>query len=137
MTEVTKNAAEITKEAIEVMINNDEKESTTIMDDIVKAAIEENEEIIRKRKIDEAKNILSTLEYSIKTSLNRTRYLRAYEKLSAELLKQITELKNKFIETGDANTKKKIIEIRSTYNAKLKDLKDKFNLDFSAVDWGF
>lgn len=60
MTEVTKNAAEITKEAIEVMINNDEKESTTIMDDIVKAAIEENEEIIRKRKIDEAKNILST-----------------------------------------------------------------------------
>lgn len=63
MTEVTKNAAEITKEVIEVMINNDEKESTTIMDDIVKAAIEENEEITRKRKIDEAKNILSTLEY--------------------------------------------------------------------------
>lgn len=137
MTEVTKNAAEITKEAIEVMIDNDEKESTTIMDDIVKAAIEENEEIIRKRKIDEAKNILSTLEYSIKISLNRTRYLRAYEKLSAELLKQITELKNKFIETGDANTKKKITEIRSTYNAKLKDLKDEFNGDFSAVDWGF
>lgn len=137
MTEVTKNAAEITKEAIEVMINNDEKESTTIMDDIVKAAIEENEEIIRKRKIDEAKNILSTLEYSIKISLNRTRYLRAYEKLSTELLKQITELKNKFIETGDANTKKKITEIRDTYNAKLKDLKDKFDRNFSAVDWGF
>lgn len=137
MTEVTKNAAEITKEAIEVMINNDEKESTTIMDDIVKAAIEENEEIIRKRKIDEAKNILSTLEYSIKISLNRTRYLRAYEKLSTELLKQITELKNKFIETGDANTKKKITEIRNTYNAKLKDLKDKFDGNFSAVDWGF
>lgn len=137
MTEVTKNAAEITKEAIEVMINNDEKESTTIMDDIVKAAIEENEEIIRKRKIDEAKNILSTLEYSIKTSLNRTRYLRAYEKLSTELLKQITELKNKFIETGDADTKKKIMEIRNTYNTKLKDLKDKFDGGFSAVDWGF
>lgn len=137
MTEVTKNAAEKTNEAIEVMINNDEKESTTIMDDIVKAAIEENEEIIRKRKIDEAKNILSTLEYSIKTSLNRTRYLRAYEKLSTELLKQITELKNKFTETGDANTKKKITEIRDTYNAKLKDLKDKFNGNFSAVDWGF
>lgn len=137
MTEVTKNAAEITKEAIEVMINNDEKESTTIMDDIVKAAIEENEEIIRKRKIDEAKNILSTLEYSIKISLNRTRYLRAYEKLSTELLKQITELKNKFIETGDANTKKKIAEIRITYNDKLKDLKDKFDRNFSAVDWGF
>ena len=137
MTEVTKNAAEITKEAIEVMINNDEKESTTIMDDIVKAAIEENEEIIRKSKIDEAKNILSTLEYSIKISLNRTRYLRAYEKLSTELLKQITELKNKFIETGDANTKKKITEIRDTYNAKLKDLKDKFDRNFSAVDWGF
>ena len=137
MTEVTKNAAEKTNEAIEVMINNDEKESTTIMDDIVKAAIEENEEIIRKRKIDEAKNILSTLEYSIKISLNRTRYLRAYEKLSTELLKQITELKNKFIETGDANTNKKIMEIRSTYNAKLKDLKDKFDRNFSAVDWGF
>ena len=137
MTEVTKNAAEITNEAIEVMINNDEKESTTIMDDIIKAAIEENEEIIRKRKIDEAKNILSTLEFSIKTSLNRTRYLRAYEKLSTELLKQITELKNKFIETGDANTKKKITEIRNTYNAKLKNLKDKFNENFSAVDWGF
>ena len=137
MTEVTKNAAEITKEAIEVMIDNDEKESTTIMDDIVKAAIEENEEIIRKRKIDEAKNILSTLEYSIKTSLNRTRYLRAYEKLSAEFLKQITELKNKFIETGDANTKKKIMEIRNTYNAKLKDLKDKFDGNFCTVDWGF
>lgn len=137
MTEVTKNAAEITKDAIEVMINNDEKESTTIMDDIVKAAIEENEEIIRKRKIDEAKNILSTLEYSIKISLNRTRYLRAYEKLSTELLKQITELKNKFIETGDANTKKKIEEIRITYNDKLKDLKDKFDRNFSAVDWGF
>ena len=137
MTEVTKNAAEITNEAIEVMINNDEKESTTIMDDIVKAAIEENEEIIRKRKIDEAKNILSILEFSIKTSLNRTRYLRAYEKLSTELLKQITELKNKFIETGDANTKKKITEIRDTYNAKLKNLKDKFNGNFSAVDWGF
>lgn len=137
MTEVTKNAAEITNEAIDVMINNDEKESTTIMDDIVKAAIEENEEIIRKRKIDEAKNILSTLEYSIKTSLNRTRYLRAYEKLSTEFLKQITELKNKFIETGDANTKKKITEIRDTYNAKLKDLKDKFNGNFGAVDWGF
>ena len=137
MTEVTKNAAEITNEAIEVMIDNDEKESTTIMDDIVKAAIEENEEIIRKRKIDEAKNVLSTLEFSIKTSLNRTRYLRAYEKLSTELLKQITELKNKFIETGDANTKKKITEIRDTYNAKLKDLKNKFNGNFSAVDWGF
>lgn len=137
MTEVTKNAAEITKDAIEVMINNDEKESTTIMDDIVKAAIEENEEIIRKRKIDEAKSILSTFEYSIKTSLNRTRYLRAYEKLSAELLKQITELKNKFIETGDANTKKKITEIRNTYNAKLKDLKDKFDGNFGTVDWGF
>lgn len=137
MTEVTKNAAEITKEAIEVMINNDEKESTTIMDDIVKAAIEENEEIIRKHKIDEAKNILSTLEYSIKISLNRTRYLRAYEKLSAEFLKQITELKNKFIETGDANTKKKIMEIRDTYNAKLRDLKGKFNENFGAVDWGF
>ena len=137
MTEVTKNAAEITKDAIEVMINNDEKESTTIMDDIVKAAIEENEEIIRKRKIDEAKSILSTLEYSIKISLNRTRYLRAYEKLSTELLKQITELKNKFIETGDANTKKKIAEIRITYNDKLKDLKDKFARNFSAVDWGF
>ena len=137
MTEVTKNAAEITNEAIDVMINNDEKESTTIMDDIVKAAIEENEEIIRKRKIDEAKNILSTLEYSIKTSLNRTRYLRAYEKLSTEFLKQITELKNKFIETGDTNTKKKITEIRCTYNTKLKDLKDKFNGNFGAVDWGF
>lgn len=137
MTEVTKNAAEITKDAIEVMINNDEKESTTIMDDIVKAAIEENEEIIRKSKIDEAKNILSTLEYSIKISLNRTRYLRAYEKLSTEFLKQITELKNKFIETGDANTKKKIAEIRTTYNNKLKDLKDKFDRNFSAVDWGF
>lgn len=137
MTEVTKNAAEITKEAIEVMIDNDEKEYTTIMDDIVKAAIEENEEIIRKRKIDEVKNILSTLEYSIKISLNRTRYLRAYEKLSTEFLKQITELKNKFIETGDANTKKKITEIRNTYNAKLKDLKDKFDENFSAVDWGF
>lgn len=137
MTEVTKNAAEITNEAIEVMINNGEKESTTIMDDIVKAAIEENEEIIRKRKIDEAKNILSTFEYSIKTSLNRTRYLRAYEKLSTEFLKQITELKNKFIETGDANTKKKITEICNTYNTKLKDLKDKFDGNFSAVDWGF
>lgn len=137
MTEITKNAAEITNEAIEVMINNDEKESTTIMDDIVKAAIEENEEIIRKRKIDEAKNVLSSLEYSIKTSLNRTRYLRAYEKLSTELLKQITELKNKFIETGDVDTKKKITEIRSTYNTKLKDLKDKFNNNFSTVDWGF
>lgn len=137
MTEVTKNAAEITNEAIEVMINNDEKESTTIMDDIVKAAIEENEEIMRKRKIDEARNILSALEYSIKISLDRTRYLRAYEKLSAELLKQITELKNKFIETGDVNTKRKITEIRSTYNAKLKDLKDKFNGNFDAVDWGF
>lgn len=137
MTEVTKNAAEITSEAIEVMINSDEKESTTIMNDIVKAAIEENEEIIRKRKIDEAKNILSTLEFSIKTSLTRTRYLRAYEKLSAEFLKQITELKNKFIETGDANTKKKITEIRDTYNAKLKDLKNKFNGNFGAVDWGF
>lgn len=137
MTEVTKNAAEITNEAIEVMINNDEKESTTIMDDIVKAAIEENEEIIRKHKIDEAKNVLSSLEYSIKTSLNRTRYLRAYEKLSTELLKQITELKNKFIETGDVDTKKKITEIRSTYNIKLKDLKNKFNGNFGAVDWGF
>lgn len=137
MTEVTKNAAEITSEAIEVMINNDEKESTTIMNDIVKAAIEENEEIIRKRKIDEVKNILNTLEFSIKTSLTRTRYLRAYEKLSAEFLKQITELKNKFIETGDANTKKKITEIRDTYNAKLKDLKNKFNGNFGAVDWGF
>ena len=122
MTEVTKNAAEITNEAIEVMINNAEKESTTIMDDIVKAAIEENEEILRKRKIDEAKNILST---------------RAYEKLSTELLKQITELKNKFIETGDADTKKKITEIRNTYNAKLKDLRDKFDGNFSTVDWGF
>lgn len=137
MTEVTKNAAEITNEAIEVMINNDEKESTTIMDDIVKAAIKENEEIIRKRKIDEAKNILNNLEYSIKISLNRTRYLRAYEKLSTEFLKQITELKNKFIETGDANIKKKIAEIRITYNDKLKDLKDKFDRNFSAVDWGF
>lgn len=137
MTEVTKNAAEITSEAIEVMINNDEKESTTIMDDIVKAAIEENEEIIRKRKIDEAKSILSILESSIKTSLNRTRYLRAYEKLSTERLKQITELKNKFIETGDADTKNKITEIRNTYNTKLKDLKDKFNGNFDAVDWGF
>lgn len=137
MTEVTKNAAEITNEAIEVMINNDEKESTTIMDDIVKAAIKENEEIIRKSKIDEAKNILNNLEYSIKISLNRTRYLRAYEKLSTEFLKQITELKNKFIETGDANIKKKIAEIRITYNDKLKDLKDKFDRNFSAVDWGF
>lgn len=44
MTEVTKNAVETTNETIEVMINNDEKESTTIMDDIVKAAIEENKE---------------------------------------------------------------------------------------------
>jgi hypothetical protein len=137
MTEVTKNAAEITSEAIEIMINNDEKESTTIMNDIVKAAIEESEEIIRKRKIDEAKNILSTLEFSIKTSLTRTRYLRAYEKLSAELLKQITELKNKFIETGDANTKKKLTEIRNTYNVKLKDLKDKFDVNFGTVDWRF
>lgn len=137
MAEITKNAAEITNEAIEVMINNDEKESTTIMDDIVKAAIEENEQKERERKIDEAKIILGSLEYSIKTSLNRTRYLRAYEKLSTELLKQITELKNKFIEIGDANTKKKITEIRNTYNTKLKDLKDKFNGEFSAVDWGF
>ena len=137
MTEVTKNAVETTNETIEVMIDNDEKESTTIMDDIVKAAIEENEEKERERKIDEAKNILNTLEFSIKTSLNRTRYLRAYEKLSTELLKQITELKNKFIETGDANTKKKITEMRSTYNTKLKDLKDKFNGNFCAVDWGF
>lgn len=137
MAEVTKNAAEITNEAIEVMINNDEKESTTIMDDIVKSAIEENEQKERERKVNEAKNILNNLEYSIKTSLNRTRYLRAYEKLSTELLKQITELKNKFIETGDANTNKKITEISSTYNAKLKDLKDKFDRNFGAVDWGF
>lgn len=137
MTEVTKNAAEITNEAIEVMINNDEKESTTIMDDIVKAAIEENEKKERERKVYKAKSILNNFELFIKSSLNRTRYLRAYEKLSTELLKQLTELKNKFVETGDMNTEKKITEIRDTYNTKLIGLKNKFNNDFNTVDWGF
>ena len=137
MTEVTKNAVETTNETIEVMINNDEKESTTIMDDIVKAAIEENKENERKRKIDTAKNILSNLECNIKVSLNRTRYLRAYEKLSIELLKQLTELKNKFIETGDINMKDKATSLRLDYNKKLSDLKCKFDNNFSSVDWGF
>lgn len=137
MTEVTKNAVETTNETIEVMINNDEKESTTIMDDIVKAAIEENKENERKRKIDTAKNILSNLECNIKVSLNRTRYLRAYEKLSVELLKQLTELKNKFIETGDINMKDKATSLRLDYNKKLSDLKCKFDNNFSSVDWGF
>lgn len=137
MTEVTKNAVEKTNETIEVMINNDEKESTTIMDDIVKAAIEENKENERKRKIDTAKNILSNFECNIKVSLNRTRYLRAYEKLSVELLKQLTELKNKFIETGDINIKDEATNLRLDYGKKLKDLKNKFNNDFCAVDWGF
>lgn len=137
MTEVTKNAVETTNETIEVMINNDEKESTTIMDDIVKAAIEENKENERKRKIDTAKNILSTFEHNIKVSLNRTRYLRAYEKLSVELLKQLTELKNKFIEIGDINMKDKATSLRLDYNKKLSDLKCKFDNNFSSVDWGF
>lgn len=137
MTKVTKNAVETTNETIEVMINNDEKESTTIMDDIVKAAIEENKENERKRKIDTAKNILHGFEYDIKVSLNRTRYLRAYEKLSVELLKQLTELKNKFIETGDTNMKDEATNLRLDYGKKLKDLKNKFNNDFCAVDWGF
>lgn len=137
MTEVTKNAVEKTNETIEVMINNDEKESTTIMDDIIKAAIEENKENERKRKIDKAKNILSNFECNIKVSLNRTRYLRAYEKLSVELLKQLTELKNKFIETGDINTKDKATSLRIDYNKKLSDLKCKFDNNFSSVDWGF
>lgn len=137
MTEVTKNAVETTNETIEVMINNDEKESTTIMDDIVKAAIEENKENERKRKIDTAKNILSNFECNIKVSLNRTRYLRAYEKLSVELLKQLTELKNKFIETGDTNMKDEATNLRLDYGKKLKDLRNKFNNDFCAVDWGF
>lgn len=137
MTEVTKNAVEKTNETIEVMINNDEKESTTIMDDIVKAAIEENKENERKRKIDTAKNILSNFECNIKVSLNRTRYLRAYEKLSVELLKQLTELKNKFIETGDINMKDKATSLRIDYNKKLSDLKCKFDNNFSSVDWGF
>lgn len=137
MTEVTKNAAETTSETIEVMINNDEKESTTIMDDIVKAAIEENKEKERKRKIDTAKSILSNFECNIKISLNRTRYLRAYEKLSVELLKQLTELKNKFIETGDINMKDKATSLRLDYNKKLSDLKCKFDNNFSSVDWGF
>lgn len=137
MTEVTKNAVETTNETIEVMINNDEKESTTIMDDIVKAAIEENKENERKRKIDTAKNILRNFECDIKVSLNRTRYLRAYEKLSVELLKQLTELKNKFIETGDTNMKDEATNLRLDYGKKLKDLKNKFNNDFCAVDWGF
>lgn len=137
MTEVTKNAVETTNETIEVMINNDEKESTTIMDDIVKAAIEENKEKERKRKIDTAKSILSNFECYIKVSLNRTRYLRAYEKLSVELLKQLTELKNKFIETGDINMKDKATSLRLDYNKKLSDLKCKFDNNFSAVDWGF
>lgn len=137
MTEVTKNAVETTNETIEVMINNDEKESTTIMDDIVKAAIEENKEKERKRKIDTAKSILSNFECYIKVSLNRTRYLRAYEKLSVELLKQLTELKNKFIETGDINMKDKATSLRLDYNKKLSDLKCKFDNDFSSVDWGF
>lgn len=137
MTEVTKNAVETTNETIEVMINNDEKESTTIMDDIVKAAIEENKENERKRKIDTAKNILHNFECDIKVSLNRTRYLRAYEKLSVELLKQLTELKNKFIETGDTNMKDEATNLRLDYGKKLKDLKNKFNNDFCAVDWGF
>lgn len=137
MTEVTKNAAETTNETIEVMINNDEKESTTIMDDIVKAAIEENKEYERKRKIDTAKNILSNLECNIKVSLNRTRYLRAYEKLSVEYLKQLTELKNKFIETGDINMKNKAASLRLDYNEKLSDLKCKFDNNYSSVDWGF
>lgn len=137
MTEVTKNAVEKTNETIEVMINNDEKESTTIMDDIVKAAIEENKENERKRKIDKAKNILSSFECNIKVSLNRTRYLRAYEKLSVELLKQLTELKNKFIETGDINMKDKATSLCIDYNKKLSDLKCKFDNNFSSVDWGF
>lgn len=137
MTEVTKNAVEKTNETIEVMINNDEKESTTIMDDIIKAAIEENKENERKRKIDKAKNILSNFECNIKVSLNRTRYLRAYEKLSVELLKQLTELKNKFIETGDINMKDKATSLRIDYNKKLSDLKCKFDNNFSSVDWGF
>lgn len=137
MTEVTKNAVETTNETIEVMINNDEKESTTIMDDIVKAAIEENKENERKRKIATAKNILSTFEYNIKVSLNRTRYLRAYEKLSVELLKQLTELKNKFIEIGDINMKDKATSLRLDYNKKLSDLKCEFDNNFSSVDWGF
>lgn len=137
MIEVTKNAVETTNETIEVMINNDEKESTTIMDDIVKAAIEENKENERKRKIDTAKNILHNFECDIKVSLNRTRYLRAYEKLSVELLKQLTELKNKFIETGDTNMKDEATNLRLDYGKKLKDLKNKFNNDFCAVDWGF
>lgn len=137
MTEVTKNAVETTNETIEVMINNDEKESTTIMDDIVKAAIEENKENERKRKIDTAKNILSNFECNIKVSLNRTRYLRAYEKLSVELLKQLTELKNKFIETGDTNMKNEATNLRLDYSKKLKDLRNKFNDNFCAVDWEF
>ena len=137
MTEVTKNAVEATNETIEVMINNNEKESTTIMDDIVKAAIEENKENERKRKIDTAKSILSNFECNIKVSLNRTRYLRAYEKLSVELLKQLTELKNKFIETGDINMKDKATSLRLDYNKKLSDLKCKFDNNFSPVDWGF
>lgn len=137
MTEVTKNAVETTNETIEVMINNDEKESTTIMDDIVKAAIDENKEKERKRKIDTAKSILSNFECYIKASLNRTRYLRAYEKLSVELLKQLTELKNKFIETGDINMKDKATSLRLDYSKKLSDLKCKFDNNFSAVDWRF
>ena len=137
MTEVTKNAVEKTNETIEVMINNDEKESTTIMDDIVKAAIEENKENERRRKIDTAKNVLSNFECNIKVTLNRTRYLRAYEKLSVELLKQLTELKNKFIETGDINIKDEATNLRLDYGKKLKDLKNKFNNNFCAVDWGF
>ena len=108
-----------------------------IMDDIVKAAIEENKENERKRKIDTAKNILRNFECDIKVSLNRTRYLRAYEKLSVELLKQLTELKNKFIETGDTNMKDEATNLRLDYGKKLKDLKNKFNNDFCAVDWGF
>lgn len=91
----------------------------------------------RKRKIDTAKNILSNLECNIKVSLNRTRYLRAYEKLSVELLKQLTELKNKFIETGDINMKDKATSLRLDYNKKLSDLKCKFDNNFSSVDWGF
>ena len=137
MTEVTKNAVETTNETIEVMVNNDEKESTTIMDDIVKAAIEENEEKERKRKIDTAKNMLSNFEYNIKVSLKRIRYLRAYEKLSTEFLKQLTELKNKFIKTGDINMKDKETSLRLDYNKKLSDLKCKFDNNFSSVDWGF
>lgn len=135
MTEVTKNAVETTNETIEVMVNNDEKESTTIMDDIVKAAIEENEEKERKRKIDIAKNMLSNFEYNIKVSLKRIRYLRAYEKLSTEFLKQLTELKNKFIETGDINMKDKETSLRLDYNKKLSDLRCKFDNNFSPVDW--